>query len=267
MDHLSIKLKQTLLQELRSLKDLGVDHLGYRYFLHNGNSYGLATCISWNEYKKDFKFYQVMNNFLSDELLRLKEQNYHFVSRSSDHCKSEYMKYLGYMNMDNSVGIYRFGADRIDSLFFIYQFSRGEKRDLIFNNFKMIECRAQRIISKIQAITTVEQEDLEYQFVIHEAIRDKLFNSDYLLDGMANCTRIIINGKPTFLTVKELKILKAMQYTVSNKQTAEYLGITTSTLNKHIHKIKTKCNVLSKTELLRSISSSQLSTLINTKLL
>jgi len=128
MNPLVSTLKKTLLKELKVLKAYGIDQIGYRYFLKDGRSFGLPTSGLWYKRNSEDSFFNIMKCFLSHELLKLEQHNYHYVSRSSDHKKSEYIEYLKMMKMDNSVGVYKFNKERIDSFFIFMRIIVEKKR-------------------------------------------------------------------------------------------------------------------------------------------
>lgn len=263
MSSLVSKLRYVLLHELENLKTYGVDNIGYRYFLSDGRSFGLPTSSSWYEKNRDESFYKIMKPFLTEELLRLSKLNYHYVSRSAEHDYSEYIQCLKIMKMENSIGIYKFAKNRIDSFFFIFDSNVGPKRDLIFNNFRHIENKTNTIITKLQNITGAMEMYDNYEFLLDAVVIEKLFKNDKQYKNI----KLIVEGREAFLTQKETMILKSMKYYISNKNIADDLGISPSTVEKHLCKLKLKLGVYNRDKLLKIAQSDQLSTLINRELL
>ena len=62
-------------------------------------------------------------------------------------------------------------------------------------------------------------------------------------------------------------ILKSMRYHVSNKNIANNLGISPSTVEKHLYNLRFKLGVCSRDRLLKIAQSGQLLTLIDRELL
>ncbi len=246
MDKLIPKLRAILFQELQFIKPYGVDQIGYRYFLKDGRSFGLPTCKEWYQQEKDEKFYKIMKNFLSSELLKLKEQKHVYVSRASE--ENEYIDCLKEMKMDNSVGIYFFNEHRIDSLFFIYQDNTREKRDCVFNNLQILQKHKEKIAQKLCYVTDKIEFNDNYEFLLDTNDRKILFNAVKPLSQCKNI-KIILKGQEIFLTDKEFKILKTLQNSFSNKAIASNLSISISTVEKHIFNIKNKLCIFSRDDL------------------
>ena len=120
MEGLEIQIKRILEEELKLLKIYNIDHLGYRYFLPDGRSFGCPTTTEWYAKPRNHNFYASMKNYLLEEVLRLYKNKSSYVTRSDDHQDNIYLNWLKQFKMDNSVGIYKFHSHRIDSVFFIY---------------------------------------------------------------------------------------------------------------------------------------------------
>lgn len=74
---LEILMKKVLDNELRILKQHGVDHLGYRYFLPDGRSFGRPTKSEWYEIERTELFHNAQKEHLSKELIKLHNNNFY----------------------------------------------------------------------------------------------------------------------------------------------------------------------------------------------
>ena len=128
MSNLKEEIIKILKSELKRVQLNGVQHLGYRYFLPNGKSLGFPTIESWNEIIKDKNYNHDMKQYLSNELLYLSRNNFQYVTRANDHSNdhyenenddNKYLIHLKSLGLNNSIGIYLFSKQRIDSFFFI----------------------------------------------------------------------------------------------------------------------------------------------------
>jgi len=266
MESSAIKLRRILMQEVGALRQYGVDNIGYRYFLKDGRSYGLPTNDSWYENKRDQGFYDIMKPFLSDELLNLKKENIFYVSRSSDHEHSEYIECLKSMKMENSLGMYKFQNERIDSLFFIFESFMGEKKDLIFNNMHNVERHINKILNNLSAIAKEIELYDNYEFVLDEAVKQELFDDNTKSKRYPRSVKVFTSGGEVYLTNVEFKMLKALKYSISNKGLSEDLGISIKTVEKHISSLRQKLCAQSKDDLLKFAQSSQVTTIFDRNL-
>ena len=151
-ESLAFLIKNILDNELKMLKRYGVDQLGYRYILPDGRSFGCPTVQAWYETERTEEFYAALKDALSEELVRLNKNNFSYVTRSKEHKNNLYLDWLEKMNLDNSIGIYKFGDQRIDSFFFILESGSGEQRDLLINNIKWLEKHVNSLSKKMNAL-------------------------------------------------------------------------------------------------------------------
>ena len=177
LDNLVFLIRNILDNELKMLRRYGVDQLGYRYFLPDGRSFGCPTVQAWYEIERTEEFYAALKEALSEELIRLNKNNFSYVTRSKEHKSNQYLDWLEKMNLDNSIGIYKFGDQRIDSFFFILESGSGEQRDLLINNIKWLEKHVNSLSKKMNGLQS-EMQKLEFsEIVIDKEICKKLFSN------------------------------------------------------------------------------------------
>jgi DNA-binding CsgD family transcriptional regulator len=251
MQNLTFGLKNILLHELQSVKGYGVDEIGYRYFLEDGRSNGLTTGGSYCKKNKDEAFYKVMNPFLSQELLDLQREKNRYVSRLENKENLEYMDILKTMNMHNSTGVYTFGEKRIDSFFYIYKDHCGAKRDLVLNNLPSVAGHTNNMLYKIMNLEEQIRINDNYEFILDDLTKNQLFKRDFKTNHFKQCVRVHIQGKLVELTEKEVELIMVLKYSFSNKGLAKILGISISTVEKHLHKIRLKLHLFTREDLLR----------------
>jgi hypothetical protein len=68
MEELTKLIRNILEDELKLLKHYNVDHLGYRYFLPDGRSFGCPTVNDWYEKPINQDFYNHMKKYLCGEI-------------------------------------------------------------------------------------------------------------------------------------------------------------------------------------------------------
>ncbi|NRB11468.1 MAG: helix-turn-helix transcriptional regulator [Rickettsiaceae bacterium] len=248
-DKISNEIKNLLLQELRFLKNYGVDHLGYRYFLCDGRSFGCPTVDQWYMERKPQEFYNSMKLFLTKELINFAENNFTYVTRSNSHSPNEYQKYLRAFSLGSSIGIYKTATKRIDSFFFITNSDLGEARDVLINNIHWLENYTNELSLKINKMLTEILHFKEVDINIDKYVCKKVFDRIKLTD--ASSIDIISNGRVIKLTNREIDILKNLNLGSSNKKLAAILNISEKTIEKHLSNIKTKFNVSCKNDLLK----------------
>jgi DNA-binding CsgD family transcriptional regulator len=225
--------------------------IGYRYFLDDGRSCGLTTDDSYCKKNKDEAFYKVMNPFLSQELLDLQKQKDRYVSRSEGKESLEYIDILKTMNMHNSTGIYTFGDKRIDSFFYIYKDNCGTKRDLVLNNLPSMEGHTNNMLYKIMNLEEQILINDNYEFILDDSTKSQLFKKGFEANHFKQCVRVRIRGNLVELTIKEVELIMALKYSFSNKGLAKVLGISISTVEKHLHNIRLKLHLFTREDLLR----------------
>lgn len=259
MDNLRIIIKNALEEELKVLKKYGVDHLGYRYFLPDGRSFGCPTVEPWYKIDRTGDFYQSMKEYLSSELVRLHRDKHSYVTRSAEHTNNKYLDWLAKLKLDNSIGIYKFNTKRIDSFFFILEYGNGEKRDLLLNNIRSLEGHVNNLSKKMDNLQLQMIQLVENEFVLDKDVCSKIFfsNTNHL-----PYKTIIFEGNIISLTLREIEVVSTLSKEGSTKTTALLLGIKDKAVEKHIAKLKKKFCVNSKNELINIINKPQIQILI-----
>lgn len=256
---LKILIKNILEGELKLLKKYGVDHLGYRYILPDGRSFGCPTGDNWDDIEKTEEFYQSMKEYLSPELIKLYNNKHSYVTRSVEHNNNKYLDWLIKLKLDNSIGIYKFNANRIDSFFFILERGDGEKKDYLLNNIKWLEGHVNNLSKKMDNLQLKMVGLTESEIVIDKDVCSKIFFSKTSYVSYKN---IIFNGNNISLTLREIEVLSNLSKVGNIKNTALLLGISDKAVEKHISRLKKKFGVNSKNELINITNKPQIQILI-----
>ena len=147
------EVRKHLRQELNWVKKYGVAEMGYRCFFPSGNSFGCPTNELWYQKPRTKEFYQEMQVFLGNELLKLFAQKQCFVTRSKENHHNEYLAWLQHFKLANSVGIYKFSPERIDSFFFVYDPEKGQSIESLINNLSWLEKHVNDLVFKLNGCT------------------------------------------------------------------------------------------------------------------
>ena len=264
MENLTDLIKKILEDELKHLRIYNIDHLGYRYFLPDGRSFGCPTSNEWYEKPRNQNFYASMKNYLSEELIYLHKNRYSYVTRSEDHQENIYLNWLKQFKLDNSIGVYKFQAHRIDSVFFLYSSDLGETRDLLMNKINILEGHVNAITKKVDAIFEVLKEKQDVELRIDSLRYKQIFNyyKKTTRSAQENLT-IVFNGQSVFLNSAELNVLKILGAGKSNKLIASTLALSEKTIEKYIGKLKDKFNAPDKNNLINIANTPQLQVALN----
>lgn len=179
MGQLEDNLQNILLQELKHLRKYGVMHLGFRYFLLNGWSFGCTTNDKWYTYPRTEDFFKHLKSYLTQELIYLTERKFHYVTRANDQNHNQYLTWLKKLELNNSVGVYKFNQTRIDSFFFICEANKAKQRDDLINNMQWLEHHINSLTPKINKLS---------QDIINYTQVDFIIDKDACAEIFKNCS-------------------------------------------------------------------------------
>ena len=230
----------------------------------DGRSFGCTTSNEWYEKPRNQNFYASMKNYLSEELIYLHKNRYSYVTRSEDHQENIYLNWLKQFKLDNSIGVYKFQAHRIDSVFFLYSSDLGETRDLLMNKINILEGHVNAITKKVDAIFEVLKEKQDVELRIDSLRYKQIFNyyKKTTRSAQENLT-IVFNGQSVLLNSAELNVLKILGAGKSNKLIASTLALSEKTIEKYIGKLKNKFNAPDKNNLINIANTPQLQVALN----
>ena len=259
MDDLTTLIKNILEAELKQLKKYGVDHLGYRYFLPDGRSFGCPTVEPWYKINRTEEFYNAMKEYLSAELSRLYDNGFSYVARSKDHKNNIYLDWLVKLKLDNSIGLYKFNPKRIDSFFFILESGNGEQRDLLINNRKWLEYHVNGLSKKMDNLQLQMLKLNKNEIILDKEICLRIFKAR---NNQHIHKTIMLDGRSIDLTSREIEVLLSLAEVGSTKFVALNLDISIKAVEKHIHKLKEKFCINSKSELINIANKPQIQILM-----
>lgn len=263
MTRLEDDLREILTQELKQLQKFGVVHLGFRYFLPNGKSFGRPTIKNWYEQKHSEEFYNQMKLYLTQELIYLIENKFCYVTRANDQDNSQYLTWLKKFGLNNSVGIYKFNQSRINSFFFVCEANAGKQRDDLINNMQWLEHHVNSLTNQINKIP---QEIIDYpeeDFSIDKSICEEIFKHCSASAKFSTCCiDIMLSGKQISISSRELEVLRFLKSGASNKIIAYKLGVNEKTIERQLYNLKEKFCLNSKSGLITIANSPQLQTIL-----
>lgn len=263
MTRLEDALREILTQELKYLQKFGVVHLGFRYFLPNGKSFGRPTIQSWYGQTRTADFYEHQKFYLTKELIYLTEHKFCYVTRANDQEDSQYLTWLQKLGLNNSVGIYKFQQSRIDSFFFICEANSGKQRDDLINNMQWLEHHVNSLTNQINKIP---QEIIDYpeeDFSIDKSVCEEIFKHCSASAKFSTCCiDIMLSGKQISISSRELEVLQFLKFGESNKIIAFKLGVNERTIERQLYNLKEKFCLNSKSELITIANSPQLQTIL-----
>jgi DNA-binding CsgD family transcriptional regulator len=234
------KLTEFLAEYLKEIIQYGAEHIGYRYFLNDGRSYGFSTNNLWY-LKKDQQFYEAQKGFLESEIEFLTANDARFVTRSLEQKDCYYLRELSSRSMSNSLGIYKFAPDKIEHFFFIslskdpYHIHNMIK---YLSKFEVITEKLAYLIPLAFINLNVEPEP-EPEFYCNKSIINKFFLKNQKAD-LSNLNGKDFNGKNVSLTEREIEVLSLVKCNYTNKMIAKSLNISHRTIEKHITNLKSK---------------------------
>lgn len=149
------------------------------------------------------------------------------------------------MEIDNSIGIYKFTSKRIDSFFFIIDVAEGERRDVLINNFRFLEKHANSLSKKMDAFQK-QMEISKYDIMLDKEVCSLIFPKK----KKEKYINVILEGKSINLTSREIDILLLLSSATSNKVISDTLGVGIKSVEKYISSLKSKFCINSKNELI-----------------
>ncbi|MBA2629227.1 MAG: helix-turn-helix transcriptional regulator [Rickettsiaceae bacterium] len=263
MHELISEIKEILKKEVLLLKKLGVEHLGYRYFLPSGKSFGCPTKETWYSSIRNEDFYNYMKMYLTQELIYLTKNKFCYVTRASDQEESPYLKWLEKLGINNSVGIYKFDSKRIDSFFFICEVNAGKQRDNLINNIQWLEHHVNSLTKQINKFSDEINKYTKEEFTIEKETCAEIFRNISINTKLStNCINIIFDGKQVSINCRELEVLKLLKTGNSNKAIAFTLGVNEKTVERQLFCLKAKFCLNGKSELITIANSPQLQAIL-----
>jgi DNA-binding CsgD family transcriptional regulator len=259
---LEIKLINQLKANISGVIQFGSDHLGYRYFLADGSSFGLTTNPMWYKIEKTQAFYEKQREHFESELLYLINKGLSYVTRSTYQFENDYLVELNHRDMANSVGIYKFSQQKIEHFFFISKSKEHSRKDLMLNNLDNLEQAAKKIATLMNdAINNLEAIP-QPEFYLSKSIINTIFSK--VKTGHNKNFKIYMDDKEIRLTQRELEILSLLKHNYSNRVLAQHLGISIRTIDWYINNLKEKFNC-NRDKLIKISDSPQLKHLIKNK--
>jgi len=259
MNQLEKNLRNILLQELRHLKKYGVMHLGFRYFLLDGRSFGCTTNDKWYTYPRTEDFFKHLKSYLTQELIYLTKRKFHYVTRANDQNHNQYLTWLKKLELNNSVGVYKFNQTRIDSFFFICEANNAKQRDDLINNMQWLERHVNSLTTRINKLSQNIINYNEVDFFIDKELCAEIFkNCLSRLQVSTNVIDVMISGRQIQLNQRELEILRFLKLGLSNKEIAYKLGLNEKTVHRQLTILKNKFCLNSKSGLITIANSPQL---------
>jgi len=246
--------------DLDSLNVYGIDYFMYRAFTKTGESFSFSTQDQWYCLKKTEDFCEAMRVHFENEITHLYCNKLKYVTRSGESVKNEYLRQLALNGMGNGVGIYKFKKERIESFFFYSISENAYARDIIINHLNSLENSTQFLSKKINHLMASNK-----QYVLSNTLPLKFHNSEVLFQEQklskhfkTKNVELLINGQQVFFTLRELELLTVLKYSYSNKEVSNRLGISVRTVEGFIEKIRSKCRLNSKCELIHLLQKPEL---------
>jgi DNA-binding CsgD family transcriptional regulator len=232
-----------LSSNIKRVISFGAIHIGYRYFLDNGESLGFTTNPHWYEREKNHIFFENQRKYFENEILFLVNSGSSYVTRSLYQSGNEYLVELNTRGMSNSVGIYRFLPHKVEHFFFISDSDDSFQKDLMLNNLDSLEDAIEIISNELDIIVESPKPKPKPEFLLNKVINKTIFNKINEKVSKRN-HNLYYKGKIIKLTNRELEVLKLLKNNNSNKVIAEYLGIAPRTIDSFINNLKLKfhCN-------------------------
>lgn len=264
MEKITQLIKEILYEELESVKTLGVDNLCYRYFLPDGRSVGCPTIDQWYLEEKSEVFYFLQKRFLWEELQYLHQKKFSYVTRTDSNTSQEYLRWLKKFQMANALGIYKFGPERIDSVFFIFNDQFGKRRDVLINQIPLLETHMNSIAHKIDKIFYYIKKEYSTELLFDRETFKELFSqytnrSRIYLEGSLN---ILFKGRTVDLSKKDIEIMRHLALGANYSNIAGTLGVSVKTVQSYVTLLKKKFLSNSIGELIHALNTPQIKVIL-----
>jgi len=259
-------IRKILEEELALAKKHGVDNLGYRYFLPDGKSFGCTTVEEWYTEERNEEFYTQQKMFLWKEIKHLYDNKFSYVTRSANHKEGEYLESLKRFKLDNSVGIYKFGPDRIESVFFIYSPPYGERLDELINKIPELETHMNSITNKIDKVFYYISKNDSAEFIFEASKCRELFSQCLSRKGVntkSGSLNILFNTRMINLSSREIELLRMLALNETNSLIASRLNVTVKRVEALKKKIKEKLRAESKRDLMHILNTPQFKSILS----
>ena len=221
----------------KSLEKHGINYisdLGLRYFYKDGSSYGFCSNSIWTEHKQKLGFTNLSAMFYSNELLRLKRNNYSHAIRVQGQCHHEFLKQISNNGLGNVLVLYIFGQNKITGFYFLVRAEDKEAVNKFHNDKNIFEKIVRDVREETETIERIECLKDHATPLLSKHTTDELFPH-----SSKNLIFRTKDGRKVTLTSKQSKILEHFsQGHQRSKIIASLLGVTPKQVDKHIGSLK-----------------------------
>lgn len=246
---LDLKLRKEVMDRLDQysghIKNLNINHVGYREFFDDGTSIAFCSKEEWYEiapYSEEMNADMSIHYAL--ELISLKQNGFDYIIRSISSANNRFLEQLLLQDMCNSLLIYK----KEDKMIKMFSFIAARTNTAALNYFFNYR-------SKFEAIINLYKNDLAYIFKKEEyqALRKPLFNKN-VTNGIFDKTYGYGNNK-IILTPREEECVMLLIKGARDKDIANCLGISPRTASQHVASIKKKLKTNNRFEITKIVNN------------
>lgn len=248
---LDLKLREEVMDSLRQyieqIRNLNIDHIGYREFFDDGTSMAFCSKKEWydvapysDEMSADMSIHYAM------ELISLNKNGFDYIIRAISAVNNRFLEQLLLQDMCNSLLIYR----REKKVIKMYSFITSKKNisaiNYFFNKKDLLESFVELYKDKLAFIFRKD----EYRELRRPLFSNKVINSIFV-DNNLSKERIIF-------TPREEECIALLIKGANDKNIAAHFNISPRTASYHVMNIKKKLKVNSRFDIIKVIKNNLL---------
>ncbi|NRB10849.1 MAG: helix-turn-helix transcriptional regulator [Rickettsiaceae bacterium] len=260
LSRMDIAKKILLLDFISYISKLGVAGFGYRNFDITGNSVLFPLSKDWNELNKDILFSTSLEEYVVQELLYAVKNQQRIITRSGDKIDNRYLKFLAGSSVNNGVVIYQFNNVKVNVFYIVCADVRV--RDFVLNKLEVIENLIGRVMSVLRWIIQTEEMRRETIRCLTKEQINIVFSSSYQSTGNMGDMYVEVKGDKIKISCKEVECLAYLQYGITMKSIADFIGKSPFTIKDRVESLKNKFNVATKKDLV-FLARNQLGHILN----
>ena len=178
MDRFAIgekKILSLIKREIGKREILYIKDVGYREFLDDGNSFGVCSNPLLKKRKQTREYMALISDFYSDELLRLRRNNYSSSIRVQGQNYDNFLKESNNHGLGNVLVVYRFYPNKISGYYFVASGDHANAANHFCNELSLFSAIVDDIKQEIDGVVLNNSMHLEAKPLLKERVIDELF--------------------------------------------------------------------------------------------
>ena len=239
-------------------KNFGINFFGYRRFLPDGSSLGIASQDTWNQYYAAH-FLGTLIPLYEEEIQRVsanKEEVFFRVGKTRENCS--YEQALGDQGLWNSFAIYLKNHNHIEGFYFTAEVKTPKDLNVYVNNLDPLKLFATHFSQKMAPLMdTAQKSDLYHPTIAKENyVQKSSKRTPQSVDDMIQSLNIEefqlpVGGENVIISLREFQCLFLMSKGQTFKEIGKSLDLSPRTVESYINNLKSKTGTSSKSELIK----------------